>query len=223
MNSSVTRQIKILIPMTGITIACGILIFGLTAFTVSAAPASVLAPEDNLEKSKEIVKSAQSEASVDQGANKSVIEASVDAGIAQTTAVDAPPRIPIEPRIDAPLKMQQSAPPRFVMDKNFELKFQEIGQGDSNLLPIVTVAPPYPERARSKGLEGYVIVEFTVDKSGNVKNPKVLEAEPVDYFELVTLSAVLTWKYKPKIENGQPVDVVGVKQRFTFSVEQKNQ
>ena len=34
--------------------------------------------------------------------------------------------------------------------------------GDGEYLPIVKVAPVYPRRALQRGIEGFVIVEFTV-------------------------------------------------------------
>ncbi|RMF07705.1 MAG: TonB family protein, partial [Alphaproteobacteria bacterium] len=39
---------------------------------------------------------------------------------------------------------------------------------DRDVLPIVRVEPIYPQRAASRGIEGYVILEFTVLPSGEV-------------------------------------------------------
>ena len=40
--------------------------------------------------------------------------------------------------------------------------------GDGEYLPIVKVQPIYPRRALQRGIQGYVIVEFTVTKNGSV-------------------------------------------------------
>src|SRR5690606_31982176 len=40
---------------------------------------------------------------------------------------------------------------------------------DGEYLPIVRVEPIYPTRAASRGIEGYVIVEFTVTTNGSVR------------------------------------------------------
>ena len=47
-----------------------------------------------------------------------------------------------------------------------------VAEGD--YLPIVRVAPVYPARALSRGLEGYVDMGFTVTTTGTVKDPVVL-------------------------------------------------
>ena len=39
-----------------------------------------------------------------------------------------------------------------------------LAPSDGEYLPIVKVQPVYPRRALSRGIEGYVIVEFTVTK-----------------------------------------------------------
>jgi outer membrane biosynthesis protein TonB len=52
-------------------------------------------------------------------------------------------------------------------------------QGNSNAeeyLPIVKVAPIYPQRAAQRGLEGYVIVQYTVGTNGSTKDVVVIES-----------------------------------------------
>lgn len=91
---------------------------------------------------------------------------------------------------------------------------------DGDYLPIVKVAPTYPRRAQSRGIEGYVILEFTVDKSGKVTNPRVVEAEPPGIFDHAALEAVKKFKYKPRIVNGEPIEVPGVMHKITFQLEE---
>lgn len=92
-----------------------------------------------------------------------------------------------------------------------------IAEGD--YLPIVRVAPVYPARALSRGLEGYVDLSFTVTTAGTVRDPIVLFSTS-SLFERAATNAVLKFKYKPRVVDGVPVDVPGVKTRITFKIEE---
>jgi protein TonB len=89
---------------------------------------------------------------------------------------------------------------------------------DGEYLPIVKVAPVYPRRALQRGIEGYVIVEFMVDKTGAVKNPVVIEANPEGLFDRAAMDAALKFKYKPRVVNGTATEVSGVQNRITFEM-----
>jgi periplasmic protein TonB len=91
-----------------------------------------------------------------------------------------------------------------------------IAEGD--YLPIVRVAPVYPSRALSRGLEGFVDMSFTVTTTGTVKDPIVLQSTS-SLFERAATRAVLKFKYKPRVVDGVPVEVVGVKTRISFELE----
>lgn len=91
-----------------------------------------------------------------------------------------------------------------------------IAEGD--YLPIVRVAPIYPARALSRGVEGYVDMSFTVTATGTVKDPIVMFSTS-SLFDRAATRAVLKFKYKPRVVDGQPVEVVGVKTRITFKIE----
>jgi protein TonB len=91
-----------------------------------------------------------------------------------------------------------------------------IAEGD--YLPIVRVAPIYPARALSRGIEGYVDMSFTVTATGTVKDPIVMFSTS-SLFERAATRAVLKFKYKPRVVDGQPVEVSGVKTRITFKIE----
>ena len=91
-----------------------------------------------------------------------------------------------------------------------------IAEGD--YLPIVRVAPVYPARALSRGLEGFVDLSFTVTSTGSVKDPIVLQSTS-SLFERAAIRAVLKFKYKPRVVDGVPVEVPGVKTRISFQLE----
>ena len=92
-----------------------------------------------------------------------------------------------------------------------------IAEGD--YLPIVRVAPVYPARALSRGIEGYVDMSFTVTTTGTVKDPIVVFSTS-SLFERAASRAVLKFKYKPRVVDGLPVEVSGVKTRITFKIEE---
>jgi len=93
------------------------------------------------------------------------------------------------------------------------------GSADGDYLPIVKVAPVYPRRAVDRGIEGYVIVEFTVTKTGAVRDPRVVEYDPSTIFNKAALDAALKFKYKPRIVNGEAIEVHGVLNKITFKLE----
>ncbi|MDH4049182.1 MAG: energy transducer TonB [Gammaproteobacteria bacterium] len=92
-----------------------------------------------------------------------------------------------------------------------------IAEGD--YLPIVRVAPVYPARALSRGIEGYVDMSFTVTVTGSVKDPRV-DFSTSSLFDRAAERAVLKFKYKPRVVDGVPVEVPNVKTRITFKIEE---
>lgn len=90
---------------------------------------------------------------------------------------------------------------------------------DGEYLPIVKVAPVYPQRALSRGIEGWVLVEFTVTPSGSVRDPVVVDADPKGYFEQAATDAALKFRYKPRMIDGKGVEVAGVQNLIRFTLE----
>jgi len=89
---------------------------------------------------------------------------------------------------------------------------------EGEYLPIVKVAPIYPNRALSRGIEGYCIVEYIVTRNGTTKDPKVVECTS-SLFANASIKASAKFKYKPRVINGQPIDVPGVMHKITFELE----
>jgi periplasmic protein TonB len=93
-----------------------------------------------------------------------------------------------------------------------------ISTGDGEYLPIVKVNPIYPRRAQEQGIEGSVLVRYTVTTSGATKDVVVVEAQPRGYFERAAIKAAEKYKYKPRIINGVAVEVPGVQTRIYFNL-----
>ncbi|MDB6126894.1 MAG: TonB family protein [Verrucomicrobia bacterium] len=66
------------------------------------------------------------------------------------------------------------------------------------------IAPVYPYEARNGGRPGEVVVEFTVDETGKVMNPRVVRSSEA-VFESPTLRAIAKWRFEPGRRHGQPV------------------
>jgi TonB family protein len=68
---------------------------------------------------------------------------------------------------------------------------------DTELAPVIEVAPVYPEGAAARGLEGYAEVRFTVTPLGEIQDPAIVSSEPAGVFELSALAAIARWRYQP--------------------------
>jgi TonB family protein len=98
--------------------------------------------------------------------------------------------------------------------------------------PIFKVIPLYPRRALENGVEGYVIVEYTVSKSGNVKDPNVIEGKCISaderenefkdcsIFDSSALKAILKMKYAPTVRDGKRVAVKNMKHRLNWNIDE---
>ena len=90
---------------------------------------------------------------------------------------------------------------------------------DGEYLPIVKVAPIYPRRAQTRGIEGYCIIEYTVTKSGSIRDPEAIDCSPQGIFESASVKASLKFKYKPRVVDGEAIEVAGVQNKFTYELE----
>jgi len=131
---------------------------------------------------------------------------------------EPPPDMP-EPEFDQPDvnpdALNMSAPR---INPNLSIKGVGGFGSDGEYLPIVKVQPQYPRRALSRGIEGYVIVEFTVTANGSVRDPVIIEAVPQNVFNRAATKAALKFKYKPRVIDGEAVEVPGVRNKITFAI-----
>lgn len=126
------------------------------------------------------------------------------------------------PQMDPPSSAGEGSGVDFSADVSADISLDgglALASGDGEYLPIVKVAAVYPRRALSRGIEGFVIVEFTVTKQGSVRDPQVVEATPPDIFDQAAIDAALKFKYKPRVVNGEAIEVSGVLNRITFQID----
>ena len=94
-----------------------------------------------------------------------------------------------------------------------------LGVGEGDYLPIVKVAPIYPNRALTRGIEGFCVVQYTVTRQGTTKDPVVIESQCTSsLFHRASVNASLKFKYKPRIMDGEAVEVPGVQNKFTYEI-----
>lgn len=79
-------------------------------------------------------------------------------------------------------------------------------QMDDEVVPLVRIPPNYPRVAQRRGIEGVVTVAFTITRDGRVKDPVVVSANPENVFDNAAMTAILKWKFKPKVVDGEPVE-----------------
>ena len=77
----------------------------------------------------------------------------------------------------------------------------------------------YPEKARKQGVEGWVVVEYTVTKSGKTKNISVIDSHPKGVFEAVALEEAASFTFLPKVEDCWPQEVVATQSRIIYTLE----
>jgi protein TonB len=130
---------------------------------------------------------------------------------------EPPPEMePMEVDFDTDLNVANTAPGASVQ---VEVSSSGMGGGDGEYLPIVKVAPIYPRRAQTRGITGYCIVEYTVTKSGSIRDPQPVDCEPSGVFERASVKAAEKFKYKPRVVDGEPIAVAGVQNKFTYELE----
>jgi len=136
----------------------------------------------------------------------------------------SPPPLPSTPQFESLNPNAQTiAIPATPTETDIEISGAgfSLGVGEGDYLPIVKVAPIYPQRALSRGIEGYCVVQYTVTRQGRIRDPVVIEDQCTNsMFHHSSLQAALKFKYKPRVIDGQAVEVTGVKNKFTYVIEE---
>lgn len=77
--------------------------------------------------------------------------------------------------------------------------------------PITRETPEYPFAALRHGVEGWVVLEYTVNERGQVIKPRIIEATPPGVFDRAALKALSRWRYEAR--NAEPTTM---KVKLTF-------
>jgi protein TonB len=137
---------------------------------------------------------------------------------------DPPPHpptdIPVDHVLDRTPPPIQSPP--LTLSHGPGLAISSLGSGsqsaDSPLIPVVRIQAQYPRMAELRGLQGSVVVEFTVTMTGEVINARVVDANPRRIFDQAALKAIAKWRFRPQRIAGKAVART-VQQVFVFKLE----
>jgi TonB family protein len=98
------------------------------------------------------------------------------------------------PAADAAEKNESAAVPRFTVKK-------EVAKG----LLLSAVVPDYPTLARQTKVEGLVTLKANISKEGKVESLSVVKGHPLLIGS--ALEAAKEMRYKPYLQNGEPVAI----------------
>ena len=157
----------------------------------------------------------------------------------------APPPPPPKPQREPPPRKRasESAPPMVSLDSSLsgidfglpgfsasdlnDLQDQLLGDTrdvvmtddsvDSPPRPTYQAPLQYPKTARSKGVEGYVVLSLLISATGEIEKVQVLEASPSGVFEDAALQGVRSWRFEPAQYQGRNVKV-WARQRVRFDL-----
>ena len=97
--------------------------------------------------------------------------------------------------------------------------------GTAEYQPLFKRPPTYPRSALVRSTEGHVVLEFTVDEMGFVRDPQVVESRTVGTrsgvareFEHAAIEAARKFRYAPKFVDGQAVAVERVRNRIVYKM-----
>ena len=133
---------------------------------------------------------------------------------------DEPPPETMPPEFDMtpPAEVDSSA-----ARPNLGFKGKKAGVfADGSYVPIFQVPPVYPRRALERGIEGCVMLKFTVTKVGSTRDPMVEWAVPPGIFDRAAMRSALKYKYKPQIRDGEAIEVPNVRTVVIFKIEDAN-
>jgi protein TonB len=83
---------------------------------------------------------------------------------------------------------------------------------------VKRIEPAYPDMAAQAGVNGKVVVQFYVDKKGNVRKALVMQADPKGLgFEDAAVAAIMQWKFTPALQRNSPVGV-WMSTKFNFKI-----
>lgn len=79
--------------------------------------------------------------------------------------------------------------------------------------------PVYPRRAQARGIEGYVVMGFTIADDGSVNDIRVVEQEPKNTFVRSAMRAVESLQFPPCIINGEATEQASVSIKYDFQLQ----
>jgi TonB family protein len=85
--------------------------------------------------------------------------------------------------------------------------------------PLTRIEPKYPIEAARDNQEGSVILQFDIAKDGSTDNIQVIESFPQQVFDMVSVTALEQWTYKPRIQGGQAQRQTGLTVQLDYRLD----
>ena len=82
---------------------------------------------------------------------------------------------------------------------------EHISSGVASGLLIVNTAPSYPLIAKAARVQGTVVLQATISRSGTIENLRAVGGPAM--LRQAALDAVKSWRYRPYLLDGMPVEV----------------
>ena len=79
--------------------------------------------------------------------------------------------------------------------------------------------PIYPAQAKAAGIQGDVTVRYNIAKDGRVIHARVDNSQPEGVFDKAALAAVRSWRYNPKLIDGQAQQTNNVLSTIRFRLD----
>jgi protein TonB len=70
---------------------------------------------------------------------------------------------------------------------------------------LAKTLPQYPAIAKAAHIQGIVVLQATISKSGSIQSLRVISGPPT--LQQAAMDGVRSWRYKPYLLNGEPVEV----------------
>lgn len=102
------------------------------------------------------------------------------------------PAFEINPRLETGIALQ--------MPGSYSL-----GDLDQRPISIYRAEPFYPPRARQRGIQGWVRVEFVINAAGRAEQIKIIESVPQGCFDASVIKALNASTFKPGMFEGEAV------------------
>lgn len=137
---------------------------------------------------------------------------SLDLPRLQTVSLSAPPMQSSSMNLKVNLKVGKAPAPkamaRHTLPKRTAPTKSRFGLDELDQKPVglATLKPRYPFRAKRLGIQGYVTVQFLVDRKGRARELTIVKADPEGVFEQSVRQTVPRWRFKPGKKAGRAVD-----------------
>lgn len=86
--------------------------------------------------------------------------------------------------------------------------------------PVEFVSPAYPKSAEKGNIEGFVILQFDITKTGSTDNISVVNANPDGVFDESAKAALKQWKYKPAVKGGVAQGQTGLLVQLDYKLDE---